>query len=62
LNKHKLVTAKVLIDNKSKEVKIIIGKFDSEKKMLEAAEIICEHLSIDFIPDIISLSMSETIH
>ena len=60
LNKHKLITAKVIIDNKTNEVKIVIGKFDNEKSMIEAAQEICEHLSIDFNDEL--LALTETIH
>ncbi|MGI9572431.1 MAG: hypothetical protein ACR2L5_03795 [Candidatus Actinomarinaceae bacterium] len=60
MDKDKLITAKVLIDNKKNEVKIVIGKFKDERSMIEAAEALCEHLSIDFNDEL--LSTGETIH
>jgi len=60
LNEHKHITAKVIIDNKKKEVKIVIGKFDNESSMIEAAQTICEHLAIDFNDEL--LALKETIH
>jgi hypothetical protein len=60
LNEHKHITAKVIIDNKTNEIKIVIGKFDDEKSMIEAAQTICEHLSLDFNDEL--LSLTETIH
>ena len=60
MNKDSLVTAKVIIDNKTKEVKIVIGKFDDEPSMIEAAQTICEHLAIDFNDEL--LALKETIH
>ena len=61
MNEHKLITAKVIIDNKTNEVKIVIGKFDDEKSMINAAQVICEHLSIDFLPDL-PIEVSDTVH
>lgn len=60
MNEHKHITAKVIIDNKTNEIKIVIGKFDDEKSMIEAAQTICEHLSLDFNDEL--LSLTETIH
>ena len=60
MDKDKLITAKVLIDNKKNEVKIVIGKFKDERSMIEAAQEICEHLSIDFNDEL--LALTETIH
>lgn len=60
MNEDKHVTAKVIIDNKTNEVKIVIGKFDNESSMIEAAQTICEHLAIDFNDEL--LALKETIH
>jgi|TARA_R100001509_G_C4675937_1_gene151799 hypothetical protein len=61
LHEDKQVLAKVVIDNKTKEVKIILGQFKDENSMITAAQIICEHLDIDFIPELPSF-ISYTIH
>lgn len=63
LLKDKDVTAKVIIDNKKNEVKIIIGKFDDEESMIAAAYMFCEALNIDYIPDMpVYMDEEETVH
>ena len=50
IDKH--ITCKVVIDNKTKEVKIILGKFETEVGMYNAAEVICDALNIEFVAPI----------
>lgn len=61
MHEDKQVYAKVLIDIKTKEVKIILGQFKDENSMITAAQIICEHLDIDFIPELPNFT-NYTIH
>lgn len=60
MNRDKLITAKVLINDKTNEVSIVIGKFDSEESMIQAAKELCEFLAIDFNDEL--LALTETIH
>ena len=60
MDKHSYITAKVIINNKTNEVSIVIGKFDNEQEMIKAAREICEHLAIDFSDEL--LALQETIH
>ena len=60
MDKDSYITAKVIINNKTKEVSIVIGKFDDEQAMLKAARELCEHLAIDFSDEL--LALQETIH
>ena len=60
MNKDSLITAKIVINSKTKEVSIVIGKFDDEHSMVKAARELCEYLAIDFNDEL--LALTETIH
>jgi len=60
LDRDSLITAKIVINSKTKEVSIVIGKFDDEQSMVKAARELCEYLAIDFNDEL--LALTETIH
>ena len=60
MDRDSLITAKIVINSKTKEVSIVIGKFDDEQSMVKAARELCEYLAIDFNDEL--LALTETIH
>jgi len=60
LDRDSLITSKIIYNSKTKEVSIVIGKFDDEQSMVKAARELCEYLAIDFNDEL--LALTETIH
>ena len=50
MDEDELINAKVIIDSRNNEVKIVLGKFVDEQTMYAAAKVICDHLNIEFRP------------
>ena len=51
IDKH--ILCKVVVDYKTKELKIILGKFDTDIAMINAAEGICSALNVEFVPELL---------
>ena len=51
IDKH--ILCKVVVDYKTKELKIILGKFETDLGKINAAEALCNQLNIEFVPELL---------